>query len=226
MPTDCPWTLEQFADNATLAVESMCELLVGKPFFNYTSNLLTTLVPCMGMTSAPSVCSVTGGAAHGEIRAKQKKVTHTNRVAHGPPPAALQIARRVCTAVNELFDNDERGEVSLQAVRVITQHVRQRGYRLPAAVLDTFLHLRLLDELDPSAAGASGGADGTSQRQRKGTKAHQSKRQRKVRVDARAHAAMGRWEASVPCAHVDQMLAACVPWPRPHRSSLTPLPCR
>jgi len=52
LPKDCPWTLQELEDNATLATEAMCELLVTKPFFNFTTNVLNALVPCLAL--APS----------------------------------------------------------------------------------------------------------------------------------------------------------------------------
>jgi len=50
LPKDCPWTMQELEDNATLATEAMCELLVTKPFFNFTTNLLNALVPCLALT--------------------------------------------------------------------------------------------------------------------------------------------------------------------------------
>ena len=55
LPADCPWTMEQMEDNAMLAVESMCDLLVTKPFFNFSTNLLNALVPCMGLPPRTTV---------------------------------------------------------------------------------------------------------------------------------------------------------------------------
>ena len=69
--------------------------------------------------------------------------------------------------------------MSLDAVRIITAYVRTRNYHLPAAVLETFLSLRLLEELDPVAANS--GEEDDRRRKRKGKEPHESRKNRKVR---------------------------------------------
>ena len=69
--------------------------------------------------------------------------------------------------------------MSLDAVRIITAYVRTRNYHLPAAVLEPFLSLRLLEELDPVAANS--GEEDDRRRKRKGKEPHESRKNRKVR---------------------------------------------
>src|SRR3954449_7049390 len=51
-------------------------------------------------------------------------------------------------AIIEVFKNDESGEASLDAVKLITKMIKSRGYVVHEEVLNTFLHLRLRDELN------------------------------------------------------------------------------
>jgi hypothetical protein len=89
------------------------------------------------------------------------------------------MGARVCAALREVFAGDARGDVSLEAVRVLTRFVRTRNYRLPAAALDTLQSLRLLDELAP--ADAKAGPDGASTAARGGKgRRHESRASRKV----------------------------------------------
>jgi nucleolar complex protein 3 len=53
-----------------------------------------------------------------------------------------------CDAIIEVFKNDESGEASLDAVKLITKMIKSRGYLVHEEVLNTFLHLRLRDELN------------------------------------------------------------------------------
>ena len=53
-----------------------------------------------------------------------------------------------CDAIIEVFKNDESGEASLDAVKLITKMIKSRGYVVHEEVLNTLLHLRLRDELN------------------------------------------------------------------------------
>ncbi len=48
--------------------------------------------------------------------------------------------------IETLFRNDEEGTSSLDAVKMLTNMMKARGYRVDESVLNTFLHLRLLSE--------------------------------------------------------------------------------
>ena len=49
--------------------------------------------------------------------------------------------------MRRLFDEDEHGEASLDAVRAIAHETKARSYEVPPAMLDTFLALRLDGDL-------------------------------------------------------------------------------
>ena len=53
-----------------------------------------------------------------------------------------------CDAITEVFKNDESGEASLDAVKLITKMIKSKGYVVHEEVLNTFLHLRLRDEFN------------------------------------------------------------------------------
>lgn len=54
--------------------------------------------------------------------------------------------------IETLFQNDEDGTPSLDAVSVLTKMMKGRGYRFDESVLNTFLHLRLLSEFSWKAS--------------------------------------------------------------------------
>ncbi|KAI8979226.1 nucleolar complex-associated protein-domain-containing protein [Mycotypha africana] len=48
-----------------------------------------------------------------------------------------------------VFENDESGRYSLDAVKMIIRMIKSKGFVISEKVIDTFLHLRLKDELAP-----------------------------------------------------------------------------
>ncbi|CAG8597865.1 20334_t:CDS:10 [Gigaspora margarita] len=58
-----------------------------------------------------------------------------------------KMSAMCCDAIIEVFKNDESGEASLDAVKLITKMIKSKGYVVHEEVLNTFLHLRLKEEL-------------------------------------------------------------------------------
>ncbi|KAH6669014.1 putative nucleolar complex-associated protein 3 [Halenospora varia] len=54
--------------------------------------------------------------------------------------------------IETVFQNDEDGTPSLDAVSILTKMMKGRGYRVDESVLNTFLHLRLLSEFSWKAS--------------------------------------------------------------------------
>ena len=54
--------------------------------------------------------------------------------------------------IETVFQNDEDGTPSLDAVSILTKMMKARGYRVDESVLNTFLHLRLLSEFSWKAS--------------------------------------------------------------------------
>ena len=89
-----------------------------------------------------------------------------------PPEVSVMCCNCMCT----LFADDESGEVSLEAVKLISKMVKNRSYKVPEHVLKTFLHLRLREELNmtPEEKGIKEG------KKRKKDSGHVTRKARKV----------------------------------------------
>ncbi|TPX36912.1 hypothetical protein SmJEL517_g00999 [Synchytrium microbalum] len=79
-----------------------------------------------------------------------------------------------CQALKTVFEQDEDGEASLEAVKLVSEAVKARKYRVDEQVIETLLSLRLREEL-PSAQEAS-----QREKKRKREEAHISRKLRKV----------------------------------------------
>ncbi|KAG1455082.1 hypothetical protein G6F46_008301 [Rhizopus delemar] len=55
-------------------------------------------------------------------------------------------------AIIEVFENDESGKYSLDAVKMITRMVKSKGYVVSENIINAFLYLRLKDEMAPQAS--------------------------------------------------------------------------
>ncbi|CAM0142750.1 unnamed protein product [Umbelopsis sp. WA50703] len=88
------------------------------------------------------------------------------------------ISAICCNSIIEVFKNDESGEASLDAVKLISRMVKSKGYNVNDAAINSFLHLRLKDELAPLADRESERMKG--KKRQKTVKQHISKKQRKV----------------------------------------------
>ncbi|CAG8752975.1 15297_t:CDS:2, partial [Cetraspora pellucida] len=58
-----------------------------------------------------------------------------------------KMSAMCCDTIIEIFKNDESGEASLDAVKLITKMIKSKSYVVHEEVLNTFLHLRLKEEL-------------------------------------------------------------------------------
>lgn len=65
------------------------------------------------------------------------------------PDADFVKCRRT---LEKLFEEDEEGNVSLDAVTMLTKMMKSRNYHFDESVLNTFLHLRLLSEFSQKAS--------------------------------------------------------------------------
>ncbi|KAI9492352.1 nucleolar complex-associated protein-domain-containing protein [Zychaea mexicana] len=63
-----------------------------------------------------------------------------------------EIANMCCKAIINVFENDESGRTSLDAVTMITRMIKSKNYSVHENVINSFLHLRLKDELAPPSA--------------------------------------------------------------------------
>ncbi|CAG8507937.1 5954_t:CDS:10 [Dentiscutata erythropus] len=63
-----------------------------------------------------------------------------------------KMSAMCCEAIIEVFKNDESGEASLDAIKLITKMIKSKGYVVHEEILNTFLHLRLKEELSIKAS--------------------------------------------------------------------------
>ncbi|ORX99050.1 nucleolar complex-associated protein 3 [Basidiobolus meristosporus CBS 931.73] len=85
-----------------------------------------------------------------------------------------KISEMCCQAVIELFQNDESGEASEDAVKLIAKMIKSKAYLVNDEALNTFLHLRLRDELVIHQD------DDKSIKRKKKDRAHRSRKARKI----------------------------------------------
>ena len=80
-----------------------------------------------------------------------------------------------CNCISNLFKQDESGEISLDATKLISKMIKGRSYKVPEPVLSTFLNLRLIEEFRPLT-----NKELKVQNKRKSKAAHISRKSRKV----------------------------------------------
>jgi nucleolar complex protein 3 len=74
-------------------------------------------------------------------------VTRMSTIKWNPLAAMCQ------NAIITIFQNDESGKISLDAVKMIIRMVKSKGFAISEHVIQTFMHLRLRDEMAHSRRG-------------------------------------------------------------------------
>lgn len=91
----------------------------------------------------------------------------------------------LCIAtLEEVFQDDEQGIASYEAVQILTKMMKTRHYKVDDSVVRTFLHLRLLTELDILNAGINAPID--KPKLKKKDRMHRTKRERKQAKEVKA----------------------------------------
>ncbi|CCX15572.1 nucleolar complex-associated protein-domain-containing protein [Pyronema domesticum] len=85
---------------------------------------------------------------------------------------------RARKTLEEIFRTDEDGKVSFDAVQTLTKMFKAKHYRVHESVLNTFLSLRLLSELDARASMET--VDGESRKRKKKDREFRTKKARKL----------------------------------------------
>lgn len=141
---------------ARVAVTCACQLLEHVPHFNFRGELLKIVVQVLSMRTA----AVGGGGADGTFdRCRQ--------------------------TLEEVFRTDEDGKVSFDAVQTITRMLKAKRYRVHESVLNTFLSLRLLSELDVKAS-TDTAENGRKRKAKKKDREFRTKRARKLDKEMKA----------------------------------------
>ncbi|KAI9033758.1 nucleolar complex-associated protein-domain-containing protein [Phycomyces nitens] len=94
-----------------------------------------------------------------------------------------EIAEMCNQAIVTVFINDESGRTSLDAVKMMTRMIKSKGYAVHENVINSFLHLRLKDEMAP-AANQNDEQDKNKKRKRE-DKPFLTKKARKARKETR-----------------------------------------
>ena len=63
-----------------------------------------------------------------------------------------EVSNACCSAVEHIFANDAQGEVALEATRLLSKAIKDRGFKVKANVLRTFLKLPLRVHIDEAQA--------------------------------------------------------------------------
>ncbi len=69
-------------------------------------------------------------------------------VSYMPLTHPAEVNQLTCKCIAYVFEQDESGEISFEAVKLITKMIKTRHYKVPENVLQTFLHLKLRKELE------------------------------------------------------------------------------
>lgn len=94
------------------------------------------------------VCSLLLAVPHFNFRPELLKVL-VDRLSKRRVDANFVKCRET---LEEIFQKDDDGIVSLEAVRLLSKMMKARNFKVHESVLDTFLHLRLLSELSVKAS--------------------------------------------------------------------------
>ena len=133
----------------------------------------------IGYVAVTCACDLALSVSHFNYRKEVLQIL----VEHLAKTSGSRKAKRARETLERLFETDEDGYASLEAVEMVTKMIKQKQYRVHESVLNTFLHLRLLSEFNLKAStDRVGGAEPTSTL--KGKKAKQkrefrSKKERK-----------------------------------------------
>ncbi|OJJ88398.1 nuclear export protein Noc3 [Aspergillus glaucus CBS 516.65] len=134
--------------------------------------------PTLKSVALNCACNLLLAVPHFNYRNELLKII-VNRLAKRQIDADFDKCRET---MEDVFHKDEDGVVSLEAVRLLSKMMRAKEYRIHDAVLDTFLHLRLLSEFSSKASRdrVDRPEDDAPQGKKKHKKEFRTKRERKV----------------------------------------------
>ncbi|KAK9374707.1 nucleolar complex-associated protein-domain-containing protein [Lipomyces chichibuensis] len=142
------------------ALSCACSLLVAVPHFNFRSELINIVAQRLGRRRNMAA-GVDGLQA-----------TRTNADDAG--------FSKCIQTITVLFQDDETGTISLDAVQIITKMMKMRKFKVDEAVLNSFLHLRLLTELNVLDAQKRESLIDNRPKLKKKDRVHRTKRERKL----------------------------------------------
>lgn len=105
-----------------------------------TASLSTVAVSC--------TCNLLTSVPHFNFRSELLKIIVHKLSGRSQSPDFAPCAE----AVKQLFENDDDGNASLEAVAMLAKMIKGKNYHIDESVLNLFLHLRLLSELHSKAS--------------------------------------------------------------------------
>ena len=130
------------------AIMCLCELLKSASHFNFRSRILQTVVQTLNYNSSSWLAQKTqsllkeGG---GELYEGNGEITMETQDAH-------EINVQCCEALSYVFKTDKQGDISLEAVRLLSKTLKDRKCRVHPLVLATLKSLPLRVHEDEAAA--------------------------------------------------------------------------
>jgi nucleolar complex protein 3 len=104
--------------------------------------------PSLGSVAISCACALLVAVPHFNFRGDLLKIL-VGKLSNRKVDADFIKCRET---IEKVFQNDEDGTPSLDAVSILTKMMKARGYRFDESVLNTFLHLRLLSEFSWKAS--------------------------------------------------------------------------
>ncbi|KPI35044.1 Nucleolar complex-associated protein 3 [Cyphellophora attinorum] len=132
-------------------------------------------------------CSLLLAVPHFNYRTELLGILAQQLLSREPTPDFVKCIE----TVKGLFDSDDDGATSLEAVNIISKIMRAKDFRVRAEVVDCFLHLRLLTELAPVQSRTEGSGPRPMEtvhgkKVKKQKWEHRSKKEKKIAKERKA----------------------------------------
>ena len=176
-------------------------------FANPRSNLEGDTSASIASTATACACTLLLAVPHFNYREELLKIVIEKCVNEKFGAASAKCVETLET----LFQDDEDGTPSLEAVSMLTKLIKRRSHQIDEKILNIFLHLRLLSEFSSKASQRhvdKAGSDGDNGRKLKSKREFRSKKQRKVlKEQKKVEREFREADAIVGREHRDQMQA-------------------
>jgi nucleolar complex protein 3 len=165
--------------------------------------------PSLGSVAISCACALLTAVPHFNFRGDLLKIL-VGKLSNRKVDADFVSCRET---IETLFQNDDDGTPSLDAVSILTKMMKARGYRIDESILNTFLHLRLLSEFSWKASTnhidkPSKGDGGFEGKKLKEKRVFRTKKERKLMKERKViEKEMKQADATVSCEEKDRMQA-------------------
>lgn len=94
--------------------------------------------------------------------------------------AVPEAINAICDCFSTIFKEDETGETTLEAIKLMSRFIKNKSYNVPKRVLETFLSLRLREELVRHRDNENGQDGANNKKRKKKDEKHVSRKMRKI----------------------------------------------